>query len=100
MALGVPYVAVLANALVTLELFLITRNLLWLLAAVPFHLATFLVCVSEPRFFELLQVWVIARHRAKFRRAPRWGAASYGPLPARARPEFRMDVIPLLPEVP
>jgi type IV secretion system protein VirB3 len=100
MALGVPYVAVLGNALVTLELFLITRNLLWLLAAVPLHLATFLVCVSEPRFFELLQVWVIARQRAQFRRAPRWGAVSYGPLTGRARPEFRMDLIPTFSEAP
>jgi type IV secretion system protein VirB3 len=100
MALGVPYVAVLGNALVTLELFLVTRNLLWLCAAGPIHLATLLVCVSEPRFFELLQVWVVARQRARFRRASRWGAVSYGPLPARMRPEFRLDVMSTFPEDP
>ena len=100
MALGVPYVAVLGNALVTLELFLTTRNLLWLVAAAPIHLATFLVCVSEPRFFELVQVWLIARHRAGFRRALRWGAVSYGPLPTGPRREFRLDVIPMHAEAP
>ena len=100
MALGVPYVAVLCNALVTLELFLTTRNLLGLVAAAPIHLATFLVCVSEPRFFDLVQVWLIARYRAGFRRALRWRAVSYGPLRTGPRREFRLDVIPTSGEAP
>jgi type IV secretion system protein VirB3 len=98
MALGVPYVAVLGNALIALELFLVTRNLLWLLAAVPIHLATFLVCVSEPRFFDLVQVWLIARGRARFRRTGRWGAVSYAPLPTGAHRELRFDAAPSFPE--
>jgi type IV secretion system protein VirB3 len=98
MALGVPYVAVLGNALIALELFLVTRNLLWLLVAAPIHLATFLVCVSEPRFFDLVQVWLIARRRAGFRRSGRWGAVSYAPLPAGLHRGLRFDVGPTYPE--
>ena len=100
MAFGVPYVAVLGNALITLELFLVTRNLFWLLAAVPSHLATFLVCVSEPRFFDLLQVWAITRSRARFARSGRWGTVSYGPLPLRARGNCRADLVLTEAEVP
>jgi len=79
MALGVPYAALLANAFVTLELFLITRNLLWLLVAVPLHGLAWLVCMVEPRAFELLAVWGQVRARAGFRGRHRWRALSYGP---------------------
>lgn len=98
MTLGVPYVAVLGNALVALELFLVTRNLLWLLVAAPIHLATFLVCVSEPRFFDLVKVWLVARSRARFRRAGRWGAVSYAPLPAGLHRSHRFDAVAIDPE--
>jgi type IV secretion system protein VirB3 len=79
MALGVPYAALLANAFVTLELFLVTRNLLWLLVAVPLHGLAWLVCLAEPRAFELLAVWAQVRARAGFRGRHRWRAISYGP---------------------
>ena len=52
-----PYAAVLANALVTLELFLLTRNLAALLVCVPLHGLAWLVCLAEPRCFELLAAW-------------------------------------------
>ncbi len=81
MAFGVPYVAALGNALITLELFLVTRNLLWLLTAVPLHGLTWLVCLAEPRFFDLLKVWAAARMRAGFASKGRWRVVSYGPLP-------------------
>jgi type IV secretion system protein VirB3 len=79
MALGVPYAALLANAFVTLELFLVTRNLLWLLVAVPLHGLAWLVCLAEPRAFELLAVWGQVRARAGFRGRQLWRAISYGP---------------------
>jgi len=78
MALGVPYVALLVNAFLTLELFLVTRNLLWLLIAMPLHGLAWLVCLAEPRAFELLAVWAQIRARAGFRGRQRWRAASYG----------------------
>lgn len=79
MALGVPYAALLANAFLTLELFLVTRNLLCLLIAMPLHGLAWLVCLAEPRAFELLAVWAQVRARAGFRGRQRWRAVSYGP---------------------
>jgi type IV secretion system protein VirB3 len=79
MALGVPYAALLANAFLTLELFLITRSLLWLLIAVPLHGLAWLFCLAEPRAFELLAVWGRIRGRAGFGGRYPWGATSYGP---------------------
>ena len=78
MALGVPYAALLANAFLTLELFLVSRNLLWLLIAMPIHGLAWLVCLAEPRAFELLAVWVQVRARAGFAGRRRWRAVSYG----------------------
>jgi len=86
MALGVPYSALLVNAFVTLELFLVTRNLLWLLMAAPLHGLAWLVCLAEPRAFELLAVWGQIRARAGFRGRRPWNATGYGPFPARTDP--------------
>lgn len=78
MALGVPYAALLVNAFVTLEMFLVTRNLLWLLIAAPLHGLAWLICLAEPRSFELLAVWGQVRARAGFRGRHPWRAVSYG----------------------
>jgi type IV secretion system protein VirB3 len=76
---GVPYAALLVNALVTLELFLVTRNLLSLVAAVPIHALVWMLTASEPRFFELLKVWAMVRARAAGGRATPWSTLAYGP---------------------
>ncbi len=58
MLFGVTYSAFLINAVVVLEAFIVTRNLLWLLAALPIHGIFVLLCMYEPRFFDLLVSWV------------------------------------------
>lgn len=78
LALGVPYAALLANALITLELFLTTKNLLCVLLCVPLHGLAWLVCLVEPRFFELLAVWGQVRTRGGHSGARDWHARSYG----------------------
>jgi len=83
LALGVPYGALLANAFLTMELFLVTRNLLWLGLALPLHGLAWLVCLAEPRFFELIGVWGRVRARAGYCAKSRWRAVSYGPLCVR-----------------
>ncbi|MBS0393041.1 MAG: VirB3 family type IV secretion system protein [Proteobacteria bacterium] len=80
MALGVPYAALLGNAFLTLELFLVTRNLLCLLVAAPLHGLAWLLCLMEPRAFDLIGVWARVRARAGFRGRHPWRAASYAPL--------------------
>jgi type IV secretion system protein VirB3 len=96
LALGVPYAALLLNGLVTLELFLVTRNLVWLLVCVPLHGLAWLACLADPRFFELLAVWSQVRARAGFDSSRRWRAHSYGSLrwqPARARADIGPVVV-------
>jgi type IV secretion system protein VirB3 len=37
MAMGVTYSALLINGMTTVELFLLTKNLLWMLVCIPIH---------------------------------------------------------------
>ena len=78
LALGVPYAALLVNAFVTMELFLMTRNLLCLLICLPLHGLAWLACLAEPRFFELLAVWGLIRARGGHPGRRAWAARSYG----------------------
>jgi type IV secretion system protein VirB3 len=79
---GVTYSALLVNIVMTTEAFIVTRNLLWLLAMVPVHLLLAVVCLYEPRFFDLLLLWLRTRGMALiFGNARFWRASSYSPLP-------------------
>ena len=80
MAFGVTYSAMLVNAVVTVELFLLTRNLLWLLACVPVHGIFWLLCLSEPRFFDLAMLWGRTRGPGLFGNRSVWRAQGYSPL--------------------
>ena len=80
MAFGVTYSALLANGVVTVELFLLTRNLLWLLACVPVHGLFWLLCLSEPRFFDLALLWGRTRGPGLFGNARVWKAGGYSAL--------------------
>ena len=50
---GVTYSYFIANAVIATELFLIFRSLWAIAAAVAIHLAGVVLCVREPRFFDL-----------------------------------------------
>lgn len=80
MAFGVTYSALLVNAVLTVELFLLTRNLLWLLACVPVHGLFWLLCLSEPRFFDLALLWGKTRGPGLFGNRSIWRAQGYSPL--------------------
>ena len=77
---GVTYAAMLVNGMVTVELFLLTKNLVWLLVCVPVHGLFWLVCVQEPRFFDLLALWGRTAPWPRSLAARRWGSSTYGPL--------------------
>ena len=83
MALGVTYGAALANGMLTVELFLLTRNLLALLVCLPIHGILWILCAVEPRFFELLLLYVRTRRRNPGSRTV-WRAATYAPAPFRS----------------
>jgi type IV secretion system protein VirB3 len=105
MAFGVTYAALLVNAVVTVELFLVTQNLLCLLVSVPIHGIFMLLCMSEPRFFDLLLLWGRTRGAAISRNLRLMGASTYSPLvldlPSRSsRREPRWPALPAFPRPP
>ena len=51
---GVTYSYFIANAVIATELFLIFKSIWVLAAALLIHLAGVLLCLREPRFFDLL----------------------------------------------
>src|ERR1700727_2243608 len=69
MAMGVTYSALLINGLTTVELFLLTKNLLWML-----------VCKNDARFFDLLFLWGRTRGPGLLGNVRFWKANSYSPL--------------------
>lgn len=78
---GVTYSALLANLVFTLETFLVTRNLLTLLIALPVHGVSALLCARDARFFDLALLSARTRVPAWFANRRRWRAVSYSALP-------------------
>jgi type IV secretion system protein VirB3 len=81
MAFGVPYAALLVNLVLTMEVFIVTHQLLCLLAFVPVHGLFYLLCRYEPRIFDLVVLWAQTRGRAYIAGTGRhWRASSHSPL--------------------
>ena len=78
---GVTYSALLFNMVLTLEAFLLTKNLLVLLMSLPIHGVCALLCARDARFFDLVLLWARTRIPAAFANLRFWRASSYGPLP-------------------
>jgi len=77
---GVTYSALIVNAMLTMECFLLTRSVPLLLVAAPIHGISMGVCAREPRWFELTSHWLKFRAPALARNARYWRASSYSPL--------------------
>src|SRR5208337_4942597 len=77
---GVTYSALLVNMVFTLEVFLLTKNLLTLLLSVPIHGICVLLCTRDARFFDLVLLWAKTRLPARFANLRLWKASSYSPL--------------------
>lgn len=77
---GVVYSALLFNVVFTLEAFLITRNLLTLLIAVPVHGLCALLCARDARYFDLLIMAMRTRLPAYLGNWGVWRSVSYTPL--------------------
>jgi len=77
---GVTYSALLFNAVFTMEVFLLTKNLLMLLIAAPLHGVCALLCARDARFFDLILLWGKTRMPAYFANYRVWKASSHGPL--------------------
>jgi type IV secretion system protein VirB3 len=77
---GVTYSALLFNLVFTMEAFLLTKNLLTLLIALPIHGICALLCARDARFFDLILLWGRTRMPAYFANFRIWRASSYSPL--------------------
>ena len=74
---GVTFNFFVINAALTTEIFLLTRSFLALPAALFIHAVGYLLCLREPRIFDL---WLTKVSRCP--RVPnwkRWGCNSYSP---------------------
>lgn len=97
---GVTYAALLGNVVFTMEAFLLTRNLLALLVALPIHLLSAALCASDARCFDLWLMWVKTRGIALLANVGYWGGSSYSPLPVllpdvRGRRRFSSGAVPI-----
>lgn len=78
---GVTWPAFLLNVIVSMEAFIWTHNLLWLLTFLPVHAIFYLICLRDPRTFELLALWGQTKGPTLLGNFTHWGAATYSPLP-------------------
>jgi type IV secretion system protein VirB3 len=77
---GVTYSALLFNLVFTMEIFLLSKNLLTLLVAIPIHGLCALLCAHDARFFDLILLWGRTRMPAYLGNFRVWRASSYSPL--------------------
>ena len=89
MAFGVPYAVLLAAAVMTVEAFLLSGNLLALLISAPLYGLCRLACSAEPRYFELWADWAPRAIRQRLANSAYWSARSLGPFTAAPRPWVR-----------
>ena len=96
---GVTYSALLANLVATMELFLLSRNLLALLLCLPAHALCALLCLRDPRFFDLALLWARTRLPSLLANHSLWRCCSYSPLslsvPGQRRRALSADQIQL-----
>ncbi|AMN47401.1 type IV secretory pathway VirB3 family protein [Steroidobacter denitrificans] len=96
---GVTYAALLFNLVFTMEVFLLTRNLLTLLLSIPIHGLCMLLCARDARYFDLIVLWGRVRLPALLGNLRYWQAGSYSPLEidlpdARGRLRLRLRCMP------
>jgi type IV secretion system protein VirB3 len=77
---GVTYSALLINGVFTLEVFLLTKNLVTLGLCLPIHGVCALLCARDARFFDLVFLWGRTRIPALLANERFWKSSSYSPL--------------------
>jgi type IV secretion system protein VirB3 len=74
---GVTYSYFIINAVITTEIFLITKSFWAFAAALALHAIGYLACLKEPRIFDL---WIArARHCTRVKNWRFWRCNSYRP---------------------
>lgn len=96
---GVTYPGLLLNVVVTMELFLLSRNMLILLFSIPLHLLEVLLCSEDPRLVELIALWARTHAYNRMVNASLWSASTYGALPVQAPGRRGTPSVPTLVKV-
>ena len=81
---GVTYSALLFNLIFSMEIFLLTKNLLTLLIVIPIHGICALLCLRDARYFDLILLWGRTRLPAFAGTYRVWKASSFSPLELNA----------------
>ncbi|OAI00913.1 hypothetical protein A1353_19080 [Methylomonas methanica] len=80
MRFGVTTGGMVIGVMAVVEMFLMTRNLFWLLAYIPIHGLLALLLMHECRFFDLLTLWARTKGLNWLKGNIRqWKASSYTP---------------------
>jgi type IV secretion system protein VirB3 len=98
---GVTYSALLVNGVFTMEVFLLTKNLLTLALGLPIHGICMLLCARDARFFDLALLSGRTRVPALLANARLWRSSSYSPLtldPPDARGRRRTSLVSIVPD--
>jgi type IV secretion system protein VirB3 len=77
---GVTFSALLFNLVFTMEVFLLTKNLVTFLIAIPIHGVCALLCARDARYFDLILLWGRTRMPSYLANYRVWHASSYSPL--------------------
>jgi type IV secretion system protein VirB3 len=77
---GVPFLALLINIVLTMEIFVMVRNPLVILLVVPIHGVCALMCSRDARIFEVLALWAQTRMPGLAGNLFAWRGNSYSPL--------------------
>lgn len=80
MRFGVTYMALIFNAVFTMEVYILVKNPLVLLIALPIHGVCMLLCARDARYFDLVLLWAKTRLVAYFCTIRFWKGASYSAL--------------------
>src|ERR1700723_2405386 len=77
---GVTFSALRFNLVFTMEVFLLSKNLLTFLIAIPIHGVCALLCARDARYFDLILLWGRTRMSSYLANYRVWKASSYSPL--------------------
>lgn len=82
---GVTYPALICNLVVSVEAVVLTHSVVWGLICAPIHAICYLICLNDPRSFELLQLWARSKFNNQIQTRNYWSVSSSGPFDAPAR---------------
>lgn len=79
MIFGVTYTAFVLNSIVSMESFIVSNNLLYLLIFLPIHFVCYAICKNDPRTFDIFMLWARTKGASFVGSALFWKCSTYSP---------------------